>query len=231
MKLIKLLTVPAVLLFSLLMAAPVSATNTLQQATVTVGCGTETHAGEVCVTLTGDIETGNAKRFVFFDLFATGSNTPLPDEEIVFHLPAFNTEDATKNHFKKKICFPAVTNSTANSFVVKVVKVTRDSEGKHPSDLVLKLPGGNITFDSHDQPSTAVGSTDKCLAPSASTAALAQTGGLDYRFPLIGLTVIVAGLALFLVSASRARRSPGPATAAAAVSGHGMGGRPGAPGG
>ena len=54
--------------------------------------------------------------------------------------------------------------------------------------------------------------------PTASTAtptatpsalALAPTGGPDLRLPLIGLTVIVAGLALFLISAGRRRPSAG----------------------
>jgi len=43
---------------------------------------------------------------------------------------------------------------------------------------------------------------------SASTVAavtLAQTGGFDFRFPLIGLVLLVAGGALYLISASRGR--------------------------
>jgi hypothetical protein len=225
-KVLKLLIVPAVLLISLLMAVPASA-HGLQNATVQVGCGTGTHAGQVCVTLSGDIEAGNDERFVFFDVYATGSSTSLG--EIMFDLPAFDSRTGANNHFSQQLCFPAITNSNASSFTVKVVKVTSDSNGQHPSDLVIHLPNHNdITFDAEHQPSTPVGDTDKCVAPPTSpspstpansspspspsantTVALAQTGGFDFRFPLIGLTVLVAGLALFLVSSSRGRRSTG----------------------
>jgi hypothetical protein len=226
-KLLKLLTVPAVLLISLLMAVPASAHH-LRKATVSVGCGTGANAGKVCVTLTGDIEQDNAERFVFFDVFASGSNTSLG--EIKFDLPAFDSKPGANNHFSQTICFPAITNSNASSFTVNVVKVTSDVQGLSPSDLVIELPSGDVTFDARHQPSTPVGDTDKCVVTSTSpspspsvpassspstspsantTVALAATGGFDFRFPLIGLTVLVAGLALFLVSASRGRRSTG----------------------
>lgn len=42
-------------------------------------------------------------------------------------------------------------------------------------------------------------------ASANTTVALAQTGGFDFRYPLIGLILLVAGGALFVVSASRGR--------------------------
>jgi hypothetical protein len=44
-------------------------------------------------------------------------------------------------------------------------------------------------------------------ASSSPVAAMAQTGGFDFRFPLAGLSLLVAGLALLLVSVSRGGRS------------------------
>jgi len=48
-------------------------------------------------------------------------------------------------------------------------------------------------------------------SPSAATttSALAGTGGFDFRFPLIGLVLVVAGGALYLVSTGRGRSAQG----------------------
>jgi hypothetical protein len=45
-------------------------------------------------------------------------------------------------------------------------------------------------------------------ATATPAATLAGTGGFDFRFPLIGVTALVAGLALLLVSVSRGRSTP-----------------------
>jgi hypothetical protein len=223
-KLLKLLTVPAVLLFCAVMAVPASA-HALQNAAVTVGCGTGDHAGHVCVTLTGDIARGNEERFIFVDVHAQDATQSLG--RISFDLPAFNADG--NNHFSQMKCFPATTGSNATAFTL-VVKVTSDARGHTPSDLSLQFATGeSVDVTANNQPVTAaVDGTDKCPAPTPTptrtptrtatptatpsantTVALAQTGGFDFRFPLIGLTVLVAGLALFLVSASRGRRSTG----------------------
>lgn len=234
MKLLKLLTIPAVLMFGIIFAVPVSA-HALNKATISVACNTST--GKICVTLSGDVEQGNDERFVFVDIFAKGSNTSLG--EVEFDVPAFNQD--SDNHFSQTLCFPAV---SGDSFVIKVVKVTSDSEGNSPSDLTINLKGGgSIQFTSDEQKPQKVAETGACTqstptptpspsssstptptpsstpgqgagsptpSPSAQTVAtLANTGGFDFRLPLIGLTVIVAGLALFLVSASRGRQSAG----------------------
>jgi hypothetical protein len=47
--------------------------------------------------------------------------------------------------------------------------------------------------------------TPTATATAETTVALAQTGGFDFRFPLIGLILLVAGGALYVVSASRGR--------------------------
>jgi len=216
MKVLKLLAAPAALLFGVVLATPVSA-HVLTNVTETVAC--QTSSGQVCVTLTGDIPASdNDARNVFFDLFASGSTTKL--DEIEFNLPASN---GSVQHFSKTICFKAISGDIPG-FTVKVAKVT-DSQG-NLSDLVLHIGDKTITFTAESQPATAVGDTGKCApqtspptpagggaatptpTPTANTTvALAQTGGFDFRFPLIGLFLLVAGGALFVVSASRRRSS------------------------
>jgi hypothetical protein len=216
MKVLKLLTVPAVLLFALALSVPVSA-HELTNVTVTVAC--QTSSGQVCVTLTGDIPpTGNDARKVLFDLFASGSNKSL--DEIEFDLPASNGKSV--QHFSKTLCFKAISDDIPG-FTVKVVKVT-DTQG-NPSDLDITIGDKTIHFTPNSQPATPVGDTGKCApmkstptpptgggsgggtpTPTANTTvALAQTGGFDFRLPLIGLVLLVAGGALFVVSASRGR--------------------------
>jgi hypothetical protein len=216
MKVLKLLAAPAVLLLGLVLAAPVSA-HELTNVTVTVAC--QTSSGQVCVTLTGDIPASdNEARNVFFDLFASGSTAKL--DEIEFNLPASN---GSLQHFSKTICFKAISGDISG-FTVEVVKVT-DSQG-NLSDLVLHIGDKTITFKAVSQPATVVGETGKCApqtstptpagggagtptptATANTTVALAQTGGFDFRFPLIGLALLVIGGILFVVSASRRRSS------------------------
>ena len=214
MKLLKLLIVPVVLVFSVVMAGPASA-HALNKVTITVACGTGSQAGQVCVHLVGDIQPNTDERFVFVDVFASNDlKTSLGEK--VFDIPAFDTQNPANNHFDKTICFNAITNSSAASFTVQIIKVTSDSAGKDAADLTIQLPSGDVQFDEDHQPITPVGDTDKCVtpaptspspSPSAATTSttLAGTGGFDFRFPLIGLTVLLVGLALLLVSASRGR--------------------------
>jgi hypothetical protein len=218
MKVFKLLAAPAVLLLGFVLAAPVSA-HEITNVTVTVAC--QTSSGKVCVTLTGDIPaSGNDARNVFFDLFASGSTTKL--DEIEFSLPASN---GSIQHFNQTICFKAISGDVAG-FTVKVVKVT-DSQG-NLSDLSIQIGDKTINFTADSQPATAVGDTGRCTPPTPTptptptggsgggtptptantTVALAQTGGFDFRFPLIGLALVVVGGILFVVSASRGRSAP-----------------------
>ena len=151
-----------------------------------------------------------------------------------FDLPAFNgtAPGCSDNHCDITLCFEAITGSSATSFDVRIMKVTSDSAGKMPADLAIHLPNDVTVQFPHETPFK-VATVDKCAAstptptptptttpsggsgagqssPSASantTVALAQTGGFDFRFPLIGLVLLVAGGALFVVSASRGRSS------------------------
>jgi hypothetical protein len=228
-KFFKLLTVPAVLALGVLLAVPAFA-HSLGGATIEVACGSGQQAGQVCVHLKGQIAEGTAERFVFVDVFAQSDKTFTTSlGEVVFDITAFDSKNASKNQFDQTLCFPAIKGSTATSFTVAIVKVTSDSAGKHPADLTIHLSNGKtITFGNGEQPPVAVGTTDKCVAPSPSpspspsasvspmssptasptantTAVLAQTGGFDFRFPLVGLVLLVAGGSLFFISASRGR--------------------------
>jgi hypothetical protein len=220
-KLVKLLTVPAVLLLSLLMVMPAMA-HGLAKATIAVGCGTSGTAGQVCVHIHGDNEDSNLSRYLFFDLFATGSNTSLG--EIVFHVNVGNIA-AGDTTFDETQCFHAVTGNPAATFVVRLVKVTSDAAGQVPSDFQFLAAGQKtpfIDFDGQHSKPVDVGTAGPCAAPSPSppsppsppatnsnpTAtptppALAQTGGFDYRWPIAGLILLLAGLALFVVTSVR----------------------------
>ncbi len=112
---------------------------------------------------------------------------------------------------------------------------TWDTDDTATTQVIATLPGSKFTAGrwtvklAADQTVEASFTfPDKCASPSPSpspsvpasapastsptantTAALAPTGGFDFRFPLVGLAVLAAGLALFLVSSSRGWRSTG----------------------
>lgn len=223
MKFVKLLTVPAVLLTSLAFAVPASA-HALTNATVAVNCQTQT--GKVCVTLSGSIEAGNDERKVVFDLFDQ-ADLKKSLGEITFDLPANHGRNAIDLP-STTLCFEAVT-AKVTSFVVQVVKVT-DANGQ-PSDLSIHITGGAnpIAFTPTHQVAVPIGETGECAPPASppptttgsgsgsgttgsgagqqtsATTPLAQTGGFDFRFPLIGLVILVAGAVLYFVSVSRGR--------------------------
>jgi hypothetical protein len=216
-KFLKLLAVPAVVLLSLIVAAPAFA-NGLSKATITVGCGAGATAGQICVHLHGDNEVDPTKeRILVFDVFAASDLTKSLGE-VTFDVKAPATKDTP---FDQTKCFLAITSGT--SFVVQLVKVT-DEKG-NPSDFQFLAPGGQpghpfIDFDNaHSQP-VKVGEAGKCVGatptptatptPSISAspvATLAQTGGLDYRWPIAGLTLLVVGGALFVIAGTRRRSS------------------------
>src|SRR5262245_57156327 len=199
------------------MAAPASA-HELTNVVLTTTCNS---AGKICVDVTGTIKDGMDKRIVTLDLLGqNGTATPTKLDEKTISIPANHTGQDVQFD-SGQICFGAVTG-TFDHFLIKWVSVT-DDQG-NPADLAITLTdasGQQVTFTQKDLPAILVPNIKPCTSPPPSpsapapsptantTAVLAQTGGFDYRFPLIGLAVIVAGLALFLVSSSRARRSTG----------------------
>ena len=201
MKLLKLLIVPAVLLFSVVMAVPASAHEATSLAVTQAACTN----GQICINVDVTIPaTGNDARQIKFELFGVKGQTVTDLKEgLIIDLPA-STGTAQDLHIKNK-CFEAVTG-TFDHFLIKY-------EGTVSGDLTLKDSEGNVIQPGDtvlDKITPCVTQTSPApTSPSPSAAAtsttLAGTGGFDFRFPLIGLTVLLAGLALLLVSASRGR--------------------------
>jgi hypothetical protein len=217
-RVLKLLTVPAVLLVTALTAVPALAHHFTN---VTVSQTCDTSNGRICVRLQGNVATGNDERTMFLDLFGqNGTGEPVKVGEVTFVLPANHTQSSVP--LDQTVCFAAV-NQTFDHFLVKWVGVT--NHAGQDADLTIQI--GDRTITQSQLPATLVTSIAPCTAKtttastvrekpasappstpvSNTTTALAQTGGLDYRLPLIGLTVLAAGLAIVLVGASRARRS------------------------
>ena len=217
MKLLKLLIIPAVLILSVVLAAPVFAHHLTNAVIVQAQC----QGGQICVTLSGNVEPGTDERHVFVDIFAQGSNQSLG--EIKFLVPANSTSQSVPMSPDTE-CFHAITPSSGTSFILKVMKVTAKDDTT-AADLTITVPatGQEIQFKGApppQEPAVIEGvSLTQCVtqttppsppSPTASagvTTTLAGTGGFDFRYPLIGLTALVAGLALLLVSASRGRSS------------------------
>jgi len=218
MKLLKLLIVPGVFVFSVVLAAPVFAHHLTNAVIVQAQC----QGGQICVTLSGNVEPGTDERHVFIDIFAQGSSQPLG--EIKFVVPENSTNQSVPMSPETE-CFHAITASSGTSFILKVMKVTAKDDTT-AADLTITVQASHqeIEFKGAPPPQqpavienvsltqcvTQIPPSPQTPTPSASaavTTTLAGTGGFDFRFPLIGLTALVAGLALLLVSASRGRSS------------------------
>jgi hypothetical protein len=229
-KFVKLLTIPAVLLVSLVMAVPAFA-HTFDKGKLDSSCDKTT--GQICLTLSGTIEPGFDARTVTFQLYGMKGTTEtlLAGNTVSFDLPANPQNNAAGKPNSPldfpavKKCFTAVTTGNFDSFVVKVTGVT-DTKTTKAADIHMDLTvnGAKQTTTVEFPNETAVtvvtgispciantpppgngGGTPTPTTSANTTVALAQTGGFDFRFPLIGLVLLVAGGALFVVSASRGR--------------------------
>jgi hypothetical protein len=219
-KLLKILIVPAVLLFSVVMAAPAFAHH-LNNATITEA---QCQNGRVCVTLAGDVAPNTDERHVFIGIFAKGSPTQKLDE-IKFVVPK-NSGNNPISMPPDTECFKALPGDSSASFTLKVMRVTLKDDTTL-ADLTITVASSHqvIVFNGNDedQPVAIEKVTlTQCLvqtspspspspSPSASASAatttttLANTGGFDFRFPLIGLILLVAGGTLYVIGASRGR--------------------------
>lgn len=212
MKLLKLLAAPVVVILGVVMAVPAFA-HGISNATLAVGCGQGDQTGKICITLSGDIEDNQDERILVFQVFAVSDQSKSLGE-VSFDIPANHSGSDVHLNPPLKECFPAITNS-AGPFVVKLVKVT-DKSG-NAADFEFRAPNNNNPFidvDTAEDVPVSVGQTNACPAPSTptptptatpATTTLAGTGGFDFRFALIGLTALVAGVTLFVISASRGR--------------------------
>jgi hypothetical protein len=202
-KFVKLLTVPAIALLSLILAVPAFA----HEATIANLQSTCNSDHRVCFSF--DVTTNDfdsTGRDVLVELFGPNSSTT-PLETLTEHLAA----DTTSVHD----CFKLdATNMTG--LTIKIVKAhttdDTDLSGTLTTDVdtsKCKASTPTPSTPTPTAPGTATpggGGGAGTPTPTANTAVpLAQTGGFDYRFPLIGLALLVAGATLFVVSVSRGR--------------------------
>lgn len=195
MRFLRLLTVPAVLLLSVALAVPAFA----HSATISHLAASCNSDNKVCFDFDVTTSSFDANgRDVLVDLVDSAGKTL---ETKTVHL----STDSTHVH----ACFMADVSSTA-SVTIKL---------RVPSGSDLELEGSTTKVDtkgcvkppSSPSPSPSSssgggGGGSPTPTPSANTTvALAETGGFDFRFPLIGLALLVAGGTLFLVSVSRGR--------------------------
>jgi hypothetical protein len=207
-KFVKLLTVPAVLLVSVLMAAPASAHN---------------------AAITNLTASCNSSHKVCFDFDVTTSKFDSTGRDILVDLVNTKTGQVLETLGGTKEHLTATTTHVHDCFMTDVsmsTELTINIRVKQPSDLTL---GSSTTsVNTHgcavQSPGTPTPGTPPPSTPTPSssgggggngggsptpsantTVALAQTGGFDFRFPLIGLVLLVAGGAVFVVSASRGR--------------------------
>ena len=216
-KLLKLLIVPAVLLFSVVMAAPAFAHN----ASITGLTASCDQTGKICVdfnvTTTGFDDNG---RDILLNLRGRKPNTSDFVDTGVIPVRVHLTKNLHDKNFH--LCFPGAPPTGFDQFKVKITVPpdVLDSQGNPIKDNEGKPIKNDLELDEDSTLTSEAFSASTCVAqtpptpqtptPTSSAAAattLAGTGGFDFRYPLVGLTALVAGLALLLVSASRGRSS------------------------
>jgi hypothetical protein len=216
-KFVKLLTVPAVLLATALMAVPVFANH----ATITKLTATCDQSHKICfdIEFTPSDIPDNATRTITVELFGEMKGSSTFTDTGIGHAI---TIDSSENNVKQTLqtCFDTSTIDVTkfSQFEVKVVPgpdidlddsdITKTTPFECPASTPTPTPTATATPTPTPTPSGGSGGGSPTPTASANTTvALAQTGGFDFRYPLIGLVLLVAGGALFVVSASRGRSS------------------------
>ncbi len=200
MRLLKLLTLPAVLLLTGLLAIPVYANH----AKVTELTGTCKQTGQICfhIVFTPDDIPAYGSRTITVKLLGRheGSN-----DFVETGVSKDITIPGSQNRKEQTVdaCFDQVDTSQFVEFKVKVVA----GDGIDLDDSTVT---NSDKFECQKSTPTPTPSHSASATPSPSASAntvavLAETGGFDFRFPLIGLALLVAGGALYLISASRGR--------------------------
>jgi uncharacterized surface anchored protein len=208
-KFAKFLAVPVVLLVSALMAVPAFA-HSATISNLTATCNSD---HKVCfsfdVTTSQFDQTG---RDVLVDLVDRKSNQVL--ETLTEHLSAntthvqdcFHATVSTSTQLTIRIRVPSGSDLDLKDSQTTVYTNGCTSQAT-PTPSPTPTPRATPTPTATATP-TSGGNGGGSPTPTASantTVALAQTGGFDFRYPLIGLVLLVAGGALFVVSASRGR--------------------------
>lgn len=198
MKLLKLLCIPAAVAAAALAAVPVYAHNaTVSNIAVTCTGGTK-----LCLTFHADLENSEGRDVTVTVHGIKGTaDTTLGTFKV--HLTP-GQHDYSKDSTGKDLCVQ-VTAGQFDSFKVTIVPT---DEANNDLDLTVNGPTtfpGSTCVAAQSPPATSSPSPSASASPVAQ--ALAATGGFDYRFPLLGLPILVGGLALLLVTVARGRRS------------------------
>ena len=215
MKFVKLLTVPAVLLISAAFAIPAYANH----ATVTKLTATCNSDHKICfhIEFTPSAIPANESRTITVELFARAKDSNnFVDTHVGHDITIQGSEDNVKQTLDN-VCFDTSSLDLSKLAEFKVKVITGDDidlgEGSlsesTPFECPAATPTPTPTATPTHTPTPSGGNGAGSPTPSANTTvALAQTGGFDFRLPLIGLLLLVAGGTLFVVSASRGRSAP-----------------------
>jgi hypothetical protein len=204
-KLFKLLTVPAVVLLAIASAAPASAHEATISKLMAV-CGT---GRTVCFDF--DVVTKEfspAGRDVIAHLWGKQGDKNVELATAKVHLTAATTHV----HQCFDVAVPAGATQLRITLTVPAGSDLELGDSQTSADVTAcatATPTPTPSASASASPSGSPSASPSASASPAAVAALAQTGGFDFRFPLIGLTVLVAGVALLLVSVGRGRRTPG----------------------
>ena len=210
MKLVRLLCIPAVIAATALAAVPAYANH----AAISKLTGTCDQTNKICVHIevTPSAIPQGQSRTVTLQLLghakgaASADLTPIDGATITITLTS-----AQNGHLQTfDRCFEDVDTSKFDKFAVKATAgpdIDLQGSTTVQSDVVMcstPSPSPSASNSASPSPSTQTGAT---ATPTPAAQALAATGGFDYRFPLIGLPILVGGLALLLVTVARGRRS------------------------
>lgn len=202
MKVLKLLGVP-VMVVGMLTLLTATAYANHAQIEAKLNCTSQT---QVCFDLTvSTTEFPDTGR----DIKVTLLGHKKGDEDAKNFMPV---GDAVTVHLDKdlkdkviQVCFPVkdVKVTDFDSFKIEIDAVNPDDFDVNGMAKVKLGPFENTCPT--PTPNTPTPGTPTPTTTTNTGAVLASTGGFDFRFPLLGLAILVAGATLFVVSASRGR--------------------------
>jgi hypothetical protein len=114
--------------------------------------------------------------------------------------------DQNLNNAIVSVCFDNVTTTDFDSFKLDIKVVGPNFTVNGGTEVTLGPFDNSCPTPSPSPSPSPSTSTSPSTSPSATTTTtLANTGGFDFRFPLIGLILLVAGGTLYVIGASRGR--------------------------
>jgi len=198
MKLSKLLIVPAVLVLGVVTAVPAWA-HSATIANLTATCNSDHKVCFAFDVTASDLDSQG--RDVLVDLIDKQQNNKVLETK---------TEHLSPSTTNVRDCFDSSVLTSVNLTIR--IRVPQGSDLDLGQSQTSVDTQGCVTSPSPSpspsaSPPTPTPQTPTPTASAAVTTTLAGTGGFDFRYLLVGLTALVAGLALLLVSASRGRSS------------------------